>query len=196
MKEKLKMLLSLYSTFFFVGLTTFGGGLAMLPILEREVSRKKGWVSSEELLDYYAIAQSTPGIIAVNVATFCGRKMAGVFGGIVATLGVVIPSIIIITLIANFLEVINKTLWVKKALMGINIAVAANLTYAAFGFAKKSIKNVWCLLLYFAGFVSIYFFKVNTIWVILTAAVIGIVLGLVSAKKSKSQSEDLIGGAK
>ena len=96
--------LDLFLTFARIGGLTFGGGYAMLPILQREVVEKRGWATENELSDYYAIGQCTPGIIAVNVATFIGNKRKGVLGGIIATFGVVFPSLVIITLIAAFLQ--------------------------------------------------------------------------------------------
>jgi chromate transporter len=180
---KIKSLLELYSTFFFVGLTTFGGGLAMLPIMEHEVCDKKKWVTEDELMDYYAIAQSTPGIIAVNVATFCGKKIAGTMGAILATIGVVTPSIIIITAIAKFIDIINQINWVRKALMGINVAVAANLTYTAYNFTKRSVKNVGGAILYLLAFVLIFFFKVRSVWIVLSAMSIGIVYYWIMKRK-------------
>jgi len=180
---KIKSLLELYSTFFFVGLTTFGGGLAMLPIVEHEVCDKKKWVTEDELMDYYAIAQSTPGIIAVNVATFCGKKIAGTMGAILATIGVVTPSIIIITAIAKFIDIINQINWVRKALMGINVAVAANLTYTAYNFTKRSVKNVGGAILYLLAFVLIFFFKVRSVWIVLSAMSIGIVYYWIMKRK-------------
>lgn len=180
---KIKSLLELYSTFFFVGLTTFGGGLAMLPIVEHEVCDKKKWVTEDELMDYYAIAQSTPGIIAVNVATFCGKKIAGTMGAILATIGVVTPSIIIITAIAKFIDIINQINWVRKALMGINVAVAANLTYTAYNFTKRSVKNVGGAILYLLAFVLIFFFKVRSVWIVLSAMSIGIIYYWIMKRK-------------
>src|SRR5574344_2835159 len=147
-----KLLLDLYWTFFKIGSITFGGGLAMLPILERELSEKRHWTTNEELLDYYAVGQSTPGIIAVNVSTFIGYKRAGFIGGIVATLGIILPSLVIITLFAAFIGSINKILWVKKALAGINIAVAANLTYGTVNFARRSVKNLLGAVLFLTAF--------------------------------------------
>ena len=97
-------LLDLFLTFARIGGLTFGGGYAMLPMLQKEVVEKRGWASEEELMDYYAIGQCTPGIIAVNTATFVGQKTAGIAGGIIATLGVVFPSLIIITIIAAFIQ--------------------------------------------------------------------------------------------
>ena len=116
MKEKLKILWELFSVMFKVGLCTFGGGIAMLPILELELVEKRGWTTSEELLDWFAIGQSTPGIIAVNVATFTGYKKLGVIGGCVSTFGMVLPSLIIITIIALFINNFAELVWVQKAL--------------------------------------------------------------------------------
>ena len=104
MKDKLKQLGRLFITFAVVGVTTFGGGYAMLPALQREVVEKRRWATDEEVMDWYAIGQCTPGIIAVNTATFVGQKQAGVLGGIFATLGVVFPSLVIITIIAAFIQ--------------------------------------------------------------------------------------------
>ena len=111
----MKQLLDLFFTFARIGGLTFGGGYAMLPILQREVVEKRKWVTNEEIMDYYAIGQCTPGIIAVNTATFIGQKCAGNIGGIVATLGVVFPSLIIITLIAAFLQNFADLAIVKNA---------------------------------------------------------------------------------
>lgn len=155
----------------------------MLPIVEHEVCDKKKWVTEDELMDYYAIAQSTPGIIAVNVATFCGKKIAGTMGAILATIGVVTPSIIIITAIAKFIDIINQINWVRKALMGINVAVAANLTYTAYNFTKRSVKNVGGAILYLLAFVLIFFFKVRSVWIVLSAMSIGIVYYWIMKRK-------------
>ena len=104
MKEKLKQLFGLFGAFAVVGVTTFGGGYAMLPALQREVVEKRRWATEEEVMDWYAIGQCTPGVIAVNTATFVGQKQAGIWGGIFATLGVVFPSLIIIMIIAAFIQ--------------------------------------------------------------------------------------------
>ena len=104
MKEKLKQLFGLFGAFAVVGVTTFGGGYAMLPALQREVVEKRRWATEEEVMDWYAIGQCTPGVIAVNTATFVGQKQAGVWGGIFATLGVVFPSLVIIMIIAAFIQ--------------------------------------------------------------------------------------------
>lgn len=183
-----KLLLDLYWTFFKIGSITFGGGLAMLPILERELSEKRHWTTNEELLDYYAIGQSTPGVIAVNVSTFIGYKRAGIIGGIVGTAGIVTPSIIVITLIAQFISNFEEIVWVQKAMRGINVAVAALLTYAVFGFAKKTVKNWWSALFYVAAFSAIFFFNVNSLIVIASAALGGIIIGLCAGQIGKKEN--------
>lgn len=169
-------LFALFITFFKIGAVTFGGGMAMLPILDRELADKKKWTTSEELLDYYAISQSTPGIIAVNVATFIGFKRRKVAGGIVATLGVVTPSVIIISLIAAFISNFEQIAWVQKALRGINVSVAALLLYSVIGLARKAIKKPWQLLFFVLSFSLIYFLKVHSVFIIVGAALCGILI--------------------
>ena len=121
----MNIMVDLFVTFAKVGVCTFGGGYAMLPILQREVVEKKGWATEEELTDYFAVGQCTPGIIAVNTATFIGYKYRGIPGGVLATLGLVFPSLVIITLIAAFLSNFADIPVVQLALAGINAAVVA-----------------------------------------------------------------------
>lgn len=186
MKEKssrLKNLLELYFVFFKIGAVTFGGGLAMLPIIEKELVTKRNWVTKDKLLDYFAIGQATPGIIAVNVATFLGYSRGGVLGSLVATLGVVTPSIIIISIIAKFLSGFSENITVKKALAGINVVVAALLTKVLWGFRKKIFANVLSVILFALAFVGITFFDVNTVLVVLASILCGIVFFFLSNKK-------------
>lgn len=185
----IRTLWDLFSVFFKVGLCTFGGGIAMLPILEREFGEKRGWVTGDELLDYFAIGQSTPGIIAVNVATFVGYKRAGFIGGCVATFGMVFPSIIIITLIAKFISNFSEIEWVKKALTGINVAVAAILTSAVYNFSKKSVKNLFGFLLLVISFVLIFVLKVSTVWVIFGSAILGVIIAACRGDFKESKHE-------
>ena len=175
----LKNLLDLYITFFKIGAVTFGGGYAMLPVLDRELAQKKKWVSGDDLLDYYAVSQVTPGVIAVNVSTFVGSKKAGIAGGIAATAGVVSPSIIIITVIALFISSFEKIVWVQKALAGVNVAVTALLSYAGFNFAKKAVKNWWGLLIYACSFCAVFFYKIPSVAVVLLALAVGLLIHFV-----------------
>lgn len=131
----------LFLTFAKVGVCTFGGGYAMLPILQREVVEKKGWATDEELTDYFAVGQCTPGIIAVNTATFIGYKYKGIPGGVLATLGVVFPSLVIITAIAAFLSNFADIPVVRHALAGINAAVVALIASSVWKLGKTTLKN-------------------------------------------------------
>jgi chromate transporter len=117
----MKLLWKLFWTFAKVGVMTFGGGYAMLPILQREIVDNKGWATEEELMDYFAIGQCTPGVIAVNTATFIGQKLTGLAGGITATLGVVFPSVVIISALAGVIEAFSHIQWVQNAFGGIRV---------------------------------------------------------------------------
>lgn len=187
-KISFKELATLFGVFFKIGAVTFGGGYAMLPLLNSELADKRGWTTNEQLLDYYAIGQSTPGIIAVNVATFIGYNRAGILGGIIATAGVVMPSLIIITLLARFISNFSEIAWVQKALTGINVAVAAMLSKAVWTFTKKSVKNIWSFLILAAAFVAMYFFGIGSVWVIVTSAVLGIAMSWLPAQRKNSSN--------
>lgn len=187
----LKNLLDLYITFFKIGAVTFGGGYAMLPVLDRELAQKKKWVSGDDLLDYYAVSQVTPGVIAVNVSTFVGSKKAGIAGGIAATAGVVSPSIIIITVIALFISSFEKIVWVQKALAGVNVAVTALLSYAGFNFAKKAVKNWWGLLIYACSFCAVFFYKIPSVAVVLLALAVGLLIHFVCVGGSGKGAGDV-----
>ncbi len=133
--------LDLFLTFAKVGVMTFGGGYAMLPILQREVVETKKWCTEEELADYFAIGQCTPGVIAVNTATFVGSKLKGNLGGVVATLGVVFPSVVIITVIAAFLRSFAHIPAVKHAFNGVRAAVVALIASSVIKLGKTTVKN-------------------------------------------------------
>ena len=187
-KKLLPTLLELFAAFFRTGIFTFGGGLAMMPMLQKELIEKKHWLTEEDLIDYYAVGQSTPGIIAVNVATFVGYRQAGILGGIVATLGMICPSIIIITILAGTINSISDYPYVQAALKGINVAVAALLTSVIVKFAKKTIKNVWNVLYMLVAFALIFFFKVPSYIVILATLGIGC-LNVVRLQKKAEKLE-------
>ena len=162
----------------------------MLPIIDRELCQKKGWVSQDELIDYYAISQATPGIIAVNVATFCGHKLKGSLGAAVSTLAVVIPSIIIISLLASCINTVEQIPVIKKALMGINIAVAANLSYSIIKLSGKTVSSVFTFLLFALAFALVYFFKVNVVLVIFSSAFLGVAIHLAAKKKGEGKAKN------
>lgn len=187
--KKLKDLFTIYFAFFKVGAFTFGGGLAMMPMLQKELIEKKQWLTEEELLDYYAVGQSTPGIIAVNVATFVGYKRAGILGGISGTLGIISPSLIIIMILANLINSISDYPIVQKALTGINVAVAALLTSVIINFAKKTIKNVWNAIFMLISFLLIFALKVPSFIVILFGLATGIILTFIHKKKETKTND-------
>ena len=151
--------LDLFLTFAKVGVCTFGGGYAMLPILQREVVEGKGWCTDEELTDYFAIGQCTPGVIAVNTATFLGSKRKGVPGGIVATLGMVFPSIVIITLIAAFLRNFAHIPAVGHAFAGVRAAVVALIASSVLKLGKTTVKNIPSICIFLAVFLLSAFDK-------------------------------------
>ena len=189
MKSKLRQFVELYLAFLKIGAFTFGGGLAMMPIMQRELIEKRGWLTDEELIDYFAIGQSTPGIIAVNVATFVGYKRLGVLGGIIGTLGVVTPSWVIIMILAGAISSVDKYPVAQKALKGINVAVAALLTSVIVKFSKKTIKSVWNAVLMLTAFALIYFFKVQSVWIIIASLVIGCLITMYKQKKAAKSVE-------
>jgi chromate transporter len=196
MKEKVKVLLKLFSVFFKIGAVSFGGGYAMLPLLEREVVTKRGWTTQDTLYDYYAIGQCTPGVIMVNVATFIGWTQGGVLGSAAATTGIVTPSLIIISAIASFLQNFADIALVQKAFGGINVAVAALLTKALFDFGKKTITNIVACIIFVASFTAILFFKVNSNIVIFAGAAAGIAYNAIktriTARRAKEKNDDAV----
>ena len=135
----MNLLVDLFLTFARIGVCTFGGGYAMLPILQRELVENKKWATEGELADYYAVGQCTPGIIAVNTATFVGRSQAGVAGGIVATLGLVFPSIVLIMVIAAFLQNFMHLEWVAHAFNGVRAGVVALILSSVIKLLKNAV---------------------------------------------------------
>ena len=133
--------LELFLTFAKMGVMTFGGGMAMLPILQREVVEDRHWATEEELVDYYAIGQCTPGIIAVNTATFVGQKRKGALGGIVATLGMVFPSLVIISILAGLITNFSSVTWVQDAFAGIRVCVCVLIFNAVVKLFKSAVKD-------------------------------------------------------
>lgn len=174
----------LYVSFFKIGGLTFGGGLAMLPMLQREVVTDRGWCKEEELLDIYAIGQCTPGIIAVNTATYVGYKQAGFIGGVFGTLGLITPSLIIICLIASILQNFISLPTVVHALAGIRIVVCALMLNTVVTMAKKGIVDKLGAVLFTGGFILACFTPLPTALIIVLAGVIGIIARRMGGKKS------------
>ena len=172
----MKTLLQLFAAFARVGVMTFGGGYAMIPILEREIVDRHGWATSEELMDYYAVGQCTPGVIAVNTATFVGYSVAGVPGGIMATLGVVFPSVVIITVIAGTLTNFADLPSVKSAFAAIRVCVCVLIFNAVMKLWKKAVPDKATLVLFLLVFLLSVFLDLSPIVFVVLCAVAGIVL--------------------
>jgi len=168
-------LLVFYLAFFRIGLFTFGGGYAMLPMLIKEVVEKYKWTTEEELLDFFAISQSTPGIIAVNTATFIGMKYRGFKGALVATLGVISPSWLIITIIAKFLDLVKDNPMVESAFTGIRIVVVALILHSVIKMGKKAIKSPLDITLFTLGFLLVATKWLAPVYVIFIGALIGLI---------------------
>ena len=172
----MKLLLDLFLTFARIGVLTFGGGYAMLPIIQREVVEKKKWATEEEVMDYYAIGQCTPGVIAVNTATFIGRKHAGIPGGVVATLGVVFPSLVIITVIAAFIANFADLPLVKNAFAGIRACVCVLIANAVVKLWKKAVIDLPTLLIFLVVFIASVLTPLSPVVYVLLAAGAGILI--------------------
>ena len=182
-----KLLGQMFLTFAKVGVMTFGGGMAMLPILQREVVEDKGWATDEELVDYFAIGQCTPGIIAVNTATFIGQKQAGIIGGIVATLGIVFPSLIIITALAGVINSFSHLAWVQHAFAGIRVCVCVLIFNAVVKLWKKSVVDKKTLALYAVILLASLLTDLSPVIFVLFAAVSGIVLQVALKKGGEAE---------
>ncbi len=178
------MMWNLFVVFFKIGLFTFGGGYAMLPIIQREIVEDKKWCTEEEVLDYYAMSQCTPGVIAVNVATFVGYKVRGILGGIGATCAVILPSLIIITAIAAFLSAFADIPAVQHALSGIRVAVAVLVFRTVFTLIQKNIRSALSAAICLVALIATAVFHVSSMYIVIAAIVFGIVFGQIGGKKA------------
>lgn len=170
----MKQLWDLFAVFFKIGLFTFGGGYAMLPLLQDELVRRRQWVTDAELMDYYSIGQCTPGIIAINVATFIGYKQKGKLGGSISTLGMVMPSLIIIMLAAGVLARYMHNPYLGYAFAGIRIAVTALILNTLIGLWKKGIEDKKGIAIFLGSILLLCVFKLSAVWIVLLAALIGL----------------------
>ena len=186
-KDLLKRTLNLFLTFFRIGAFTFGGGYAMVGLIHREMVEKKKWISDEEMLDVIAIAESTPGVIALNTATYVGAKVAGVLGAFAASIAVMLPSVIIITAISFAIEEFGNNKYVKWAFLGIRSAVAALILNAAIKLSKNNEKSWVCysvmgVALVLALLSTFEIIKLDMVFIILGAALFGIIWGIITRK--------------
>ena len=175
--------MQLFLSFFKIGAFTFGGGLAMIPLIQKEACEKHEWVSDDEIADIVSIAESTPGPIAVNAATFIGYRVNGFLGAFAATFGVVLPSFVIITIISILLSMNYDLRIINYAFFGIRAGVIAILINALLKMYKKSPKGIFSYLLMLAAFVVVAVFKVNVFLVIIGCAILGLVYSAIVSRR-------------
>jgi len=188
--EQKHSLWELFITFFKIGAVTFGGGYAMMPIMHREVVENKGWVSDDDVIKMLVISESTPGVFAINSATYIGYKIAKFKGALVATLGVVIPSLITITIISLVLNWFEHFVPVQYALKGIQVGVSILIFKAAIKLSKKIHFDYLAIAILIAAFMISLFTQISIIYLILAAAFIGIFIGLIQSHKKVGELND------
>ena len=181
-------LLTLFLTFAKVGVMTFGGGYAMLPILQREIVENRGWATDEDLANYFAIGQCTPGVIAVNTATFIGYRTRGIAGAIAGTLGLVFPSLIIITTLAGVIARFSDNPYVQRAFAGIRVCVCALIVKAVVKLLKSAVKDRLTLVIYIAVAVLSVCLDLSPVIFVLAMIALGIFLAFI--KKPAGSSDD------
>lgn len=183
-KRELKQLFDMFITFFKIGSFTFGGGYAMIPLIEREIITNKGWIENEdEIIDLFAVSESIPGAIAINSSTFVGYKIAGRKGAIVAACGIIMPSFLIITLIASFFSKFQDNPISKAAFLGIRSAVVALILMAAIKIGKRSIKDKLSASITIITIILILVFDIHAALVVIGGAMVGLILYFTSPKK-------------
>ena len=183
--KRTQNMISLFLIFMKIGLFTFGGGYAMIPLIQRETVNNKKWISDKDILDIVAIAESTPGPIAINAATFIGYRVGGFLGAMAATVGVVLPSFAIIAAISYVLAVFQNVVWIQYAFNGIRAGVLALIVKALWSMYKQSPKGVFSYLIMFGAFAVTAFLPVNVVFVILFCAAAGIVPTLITGRRDK-----------
>lgn len=188
--EMKKDLFSLFLTFMKIGAFTFGGGYAMIPLIQKETVEKHNWISDEDILDIIAIAESTPGPIAINSATFVGYKVAGFWGSFFATIGMVIPSFVIIYIISKILKGFEDIAVVQYAFWGIRAGVLSLVIKALWSMYTKCPKNTVSYVVAIFSFAAVAFFGVNVLIVIICCALIGVITSVWASKKIKTEKGD------
>ena len=183
--KRTQNLISLFLIFMKIGLFTFGGGYAMIPLIQRETVDNKKWISDKDILDIVAIAESTPGPIAINAATFIGYRVGGFLGAMAATVGVVLPSFTIIAAISYVLAAFQNVVWIQYAFNGIRAGVLALIVKALWSMYKQSPKGIFSYLIMFGAFAVTAFLPVNVVFVILFCAAAGIVQALIVGRRGK-----------
>ena len=180
-----KKIFQLFLAFFRIGAFTFGGGYAMIPLIQKEVVENKKWITDDDILEIIAIAESTPGPIAINSATFIGYRVAGFFGSMFATLGVVLPSFAIILIISYLLRGFGQIKAVKYAFWGIRAGVLALLLKAWWSMYKKCPKNIVAYLIAALSFVAVAVFDIGVLYVIIGCALVGLITSVFAKRRAE-----------
>jgi chromate transporter len=186
-KLKLKLLPKLFLSFCKVGLFTFGGGLSMLPMLEREMVARRKWCTKAEILDYYAVGQCTPGIIAVDVSSFIGYRVCGVAGAVAGPFAVMLPGFLLMLLMATVLRGVAEIQLVQSAFVGIRVAVCALITASVVHIVRESVGRWWQIVLLVSSFALVAILGINPAWVVVGAGVLGLFGSFRSAPKDGAQ---------
>lgn len=185
MARDTKKLLCLFTTFLKIGAFTFGGGYAMIPLIQKEVVEKQKWLTDADILDIVAIAESTPGPIAINSATFVGYQTSGVIGAFLATVGVILPSFLVILLVSFLLRQFGTIKPLQYAFQGIRAGVLALIANALFSMYRQAPKHLFSYLIMLTAFILVAFAQVNVIFVILGCGIAGILFCLFSKRRIK-----------
>ena len=191
-KEKFISALRLFAVFFKIGLFSFGGGYAMFTMIEREVVEKHKYLTHDELMDVFAIAESTPGAVAINVATFVGTRVAGIFGGIFTTFGLMLPSIVIIMALSYIIDLVRDNKWVEYLFKGIRAGVLVLIAKAVLSFFRSMRKNWFDFVLLIASFLIAFLTEVSVIYIIIGTIVICILALVIknAIDKKKNKADD------
>jgi chromate transporter len=181
--KKVKMLFKLFWIFFKIGSFTFGGGLAMLPLIQKEVVDNQKWVSEEDILDIFAISQSVPGVIAINSAFFIGNRVLGFGGAVAAALGVILPAFISILLVISILKGLRSNVYVEKVFGGIRAASAALILLSAVKLSKTAIEGKLGYIIAIVSFAAIVFFDIHAMWIVIFGGLVGYAVLLYNRRK-------------
>jgi len=182
-KEYWKRVLTLFGVFFKIGAFTFGGGYAMVPLIEREVAERRGWITSQDMLDIIAIAESTPGPIAINSATFVGYKVCGFWGSFFCTLGIVLPSFVIIVIISFVLSEFEQLKAVQYAFNGIRAGVLALIIKALYSMYKKCPKNIISYIVAAISFAAVAILGINVLIALIVSALVGLIYSVIASRR-------------
>ena len=193
-RPKMNMYLDLFLTFFKLGLFTIGGGMVMIPLLQDIVVNKKKWLSEEEMIDCIAVSQGLPGVIAINMATYIGNRKKGLLGSIIATTGVMLPSLIIIMIIVEVLRGIGGNRFVKGALYGIRAAATGLIAYSAYKVGRTVLKDLFAVIVSAVSFCLVAFLGINAVWAIIGGIAAGLIYDHFRKGKSGGSGEEKSGG--